>query len=799
MQDVTTLLPTFYDKRVWCVAQLTQRPDGSFEKRPFASSNNPDTWLTYAEAVARQGDNHLGLMMHDGWTLVDADNCRDPETGELTEFGQEVEAIPGFLGVSVSGKGLHVLTWVDPQASDWPNAKVQCPLGGVYRKGRFEFLCPSYTGGVADGTAAVRELVKKWFPPNTTAGPYSGDWGEAPDESEDEAVIKDFLAASSVNRAIWQADRDVLGRLFPTDKDDPYNASLVDNALAKEFARRTYFNPAWVERLMYRSEHHVRDKWAREDYLRGTIRKAIASPDAQPRLDSVTARREADRRLQQAFDPDTAAFVAGGDLSRALSLMPVSRTDADVEAVTQAVSALRNRRPEREERLARMYGCYYIGATGLFYDPVNRSMMGWKEFDMQFGGLGTIPVERGGDKGPRGVTTASQAFQRATEEFRHGYDILDRVVKGVCYRGDIDLHASDAAGSLNLYDEPAFLRDDAPDPGFEGWGKGLFLSKHMSRIYGPEMGEGLLDIFAAMCQRHGEKLGFAPILEGGKGLGKSFILLAMRRVFGAWSDIFKTEALIGDKFNSYLLKATLLTCDEVRPPDGRDRHAIGEALKSIITDSEVSIRLMQRDWFKTEIPTKLILASNFRNAIPYEKGERRFYPFFSPLEPDERNIDYPFHLHGLDANYYARLADAVGDDRGVRAFAKILKHRRINLVAGQRYVGAFSREEALVAGRADMANTVAYLMTQPGVFGANVITIDLAVDALTSPDSRGRAYIGRDKDGWARRHMGEWLTASGWVNTGKRLAAKSGQPQSVIYARSTFTGDPRAEWRGLTG
>jgi putative DNA primase/helicase len=83
-----------------------------------ASSTDLMTWRTFEDAVqAFEGGRYdgLGFMFcsADPFVGVDLDGCRDPETGAIEDWAQEV--IDGFtnvvlLEVSPSGCGVHLIT-----------------------------------------------------------------------------------------------------------------------------------------------------------------------------------------------------------------------------------------------------------------------------------------------------------------------------------------------------------------------------------------------------------------------------------------------------------------------------------------------------------------------------------------------------------------------------------------------------------------------------------------------------------------------------------------------------------------
>jgi hypothetical protein len=77
-----------------------------------AKSTDPSTWATRAEAERvceeRKYDG-IGIILGDGLGGVDLDSCRDPETGELTRWAQEIlDGFHSYAEISPSGTGVKI-------------------------------------------------------------------------------------------------------------------------------------------------------------------------------------------------------------------------------------------------------------------------------------------------------------------------------------------------------------------------------------------------------------------------------------------------------------------------------------------------------------------------------------------------------------------------------------------------------------------------------------------------------------------------------------------------------------------
>ena len=108
-------------RRQWLVWKYEER-DGKLTKMPYiaggvgkASSTDSLTWRSFAEAVqALQTGRYDGIgfvfSSGDPYSGVDLDKCRNPETGELEGWAEQiVKALDGYAEASPSGTGVHII------------------------------------------------------------------------------------------------------------------------------------------------------------------------------------------------------------------------------------------------------------------------------------------------------------------------------------------------------------------------------------------------------------------------------------------------------------------------------------------------------------------------------------------------------------------------------------------------------------------------------------------------------------------------------------------------------------------
>ena len=80
----------------------------------YASSTNSNTWNnfdTVVDAYLEGGFSGIGLVLGADVQGIDLDDCRDPETGDLNDFANEVlNSVSGYAEVSPSGTGIKIFT-----------------------------------------------------------------------------------------------------------------------------------------------------------------------------------------------------------------------------------------------------------------------------------------------------------------------------------------------------------------------------------------------------------------------------------------------------------------------------------------------------------------------------------------------------------------------------------------------------------------------------------------------------------------------------------------------------------------
>ena len=125
MTEYAVVPQELQDIKQWVVWRLEQRKGAdkptkvpyvaSKRKGRYAKSTDPSTWRSFdlaTQVAAEKWNNGIGFVfsedgLHAG---IDLDNVRDPETGAVESWAQElIEKFDSYTELSQSGTGFHIL------------------------------------------------------------------------------------------------------------------------------------------------------------------------------------------------------------------------------------------------------------------------------------------------------------------------------------------------------------------------------------------------------------------------------------------------------------------------------------------------------------------------------------------------------------------------------------------------------------------------------------------------------------------------------------------------------------------
>jgi primase-polymerase (primpol)-like protein len=236
-----------------------------------ASSTEPDTWGSYAEAVAARkehGHDGIGFVFtkDDPYCGVDLDGCLDQETGEIELWAQEiVDELDSYTETSPSGTGIHILV-----TAALPEGRNREERLEMYDRGRYFTMTGRHLAGtprtIEDRQEQILALRDRLFGERIERDELKRPHQEAGTGLSEEEIITRAAAADN---------REKFRRLWAGDTSGYASDSEADLALCSILAFWAGPDEERIDRL-FRHSALCRKKWTRRaDYRERTIRQAL--------------------------------------------------------------------------------------------------------------------------------------------------------------------------------------------------------------------------------------------------------------------------------------------------------------------------------------------------------------------------------------------------------------------------------------------------------------------------------------------------------------------------------------------
>ena len=241
-----------------------------------ASSTDPSTWGTFAEAVqcvgqpCRVGSDSgtvtgIGFVFRPPYCGIDIDHCIDRDSGAVHPQALAIVALmDSYTEISPSGTGLHIL-YKGAVHDDWKRKKTSALGKGIdlemYQQGRYFTV----TGNVFDGHDTVSEReeqaadVQQKYMQTAKKQPSAAKQTTAASRSLSDALSDSELLDKAMNAANGMA----FARLYSGDTS-AYDGdeSRADMALCSMLAFWCQRDTDRMDRL-FRQSGLMRDKWDR--------------------------------------------------------------------------------------------------------------------------------------------------------------------------------------------------------------------------------------------------------------------------------------------------------------------------------------------------------------------------------------------------------------------------------------------------------------------------------------------------------------------------------------------------------
>jgi putative DNA primase/helicase len=267
----------------------------------FAKSTDPDTWVSFATALGYHertdtDTDGLGFVFSESGTVagIDLDDCRDPDTGDLEPWADELLAdVETYTEISPSGTGLHLygLGFV-PDGGNRAGVSGAAGHLEMYDSGRFFTVTGARVDGTPDAVEQVNDEIADVHAvhiadddPDPKTPKPAGDGGVRADSpganpgvdaerTGSDSDGPDLTDAELLERAKNAENGDKFRRLWNGRTTGYESHSEADLALCGLLAFWTGGDRTQMDDLFRRSDLY-RDKWNRDDYRRQTIDEAL--------------------------------------------------------------------------------------------------------------------------------------------------------------------------------------------------------------------------------------------------------------------------------------------------------------------------------------------------------------------------------------------------------------------------------------------------------------------------------------------------------------------------------------------
>lgn len=209
----------------------------------------------------------------------------------------------------------------------------------------------------------------------------------------------------------------------------------------------------------------------------------------------------------------------------------------------------------------------------------------------------------------------------------------------------VDVMFFPAAGKFFTYEHKRMMNSYSPKgvrpcDVIDADGQGvvdMFLSHVAFTLEHPAERELFLDWMAYIYQNPGKRIGWAMLLQGAPGTGKSYFGNVFEELLGTNVRSLDTQAISG-RFTGWAHGSLVTVVEEIRIA-GTNKYEILDKLKPIISNSTIQIEEKGRDHRTIPNFTSYFLLTNHKDAVPLGEGERRYCAMFSRIQSEEELFD----------------------------------------------------------------------------------------------------------------------------------------------------------------
>ena len=237
-----------------------------------------------------------------------------------------------------------------------------------------------------------------------------------------------------------------------------------------------------------------------------------------------------------------------------------------------------------------------------------------------------------------------------------------------------------------------------------------------------------------LINKPGVKMKWSPLVITPKGRGKDLMAQGLKPIVGIDYTAILDMKLFKQQHTGHLFKKVLGVVSETKET-GKDRAAIMETLKPLITDLDLKVRQMHKDAFWVENVCNFIFFSNHKNALTLDMDNRRFMVLMDDKKRKPKEFYAPVwdlveNNPGVILNYYLNEFKPVDDfkpfaDAPETEFLEEISENTDNpdfIVLDALYdqrMDPFNEESSYI----NITDIAEYLITKPGKYKFDIPTV----------------------------------------------------------------------------
>lgn len=221
------------------------------------------------------------------------------------------------------------------------------------------------------------------------------------------------------------------------------------------------------------------------------------------------------------------------------------------------------------------------------------------------------------------------------------------------------------------------------------------IERHLAHLFRSPRDRVLLMDWIAYIVQTSQRVNWAPIIQGVSGDGKTWFGEMLKAVLGMNNVFVLKGRALEEQYNGWAEGHQVVFIEEVRL-HGKNRFDAVNNLKTNITNSTVEIRKMRTDTYNVINQTSYFIATNFRDAMPLDPTDTRYFPMFSRWQRKEEIEEFKVQ----NPDYYNDLYAALNEPGVIR---KWLMERTLSdeFNASQRAPVSASRREMIDLSRTE--------------------------------------------------------------------------------------------------